>query len=83
MIYKIAPKYGRKNPLVYLSICSTSGSVSIMFIKAFGLALKMTFAGKNQFTHASTYFFIIMMAGCIMTQMIYFNKALTHFSTNM
>jgi hypothetical protein len=83
MIYKIAPKYGRKNPLIYLSICSTSGSVSIMFIKAFGIALKMTFAGNNQFTHPSTYVFVILVAGCILTQMNYFNKALSQFSTNM
>jgi hypothetical protein len=83
MIYKIAPKYGRKNPLIYLSICSTTGSVSIMFIKAFGLALKMTFAGNNQFTHPSTYVFVIMIVGCILTQMNYFNKALSQFSTNM
>ena len=36
MIYKVAPRYGKKNPLIYLSICSTTGSVSIMAIKAFG-----------------------------------------------
>ncbi|KAF2715426.1 DUF803-domain-containing protein [Pleomassaria siparia CBS 279.74] len=83
MIYKVAPKYGRKNPLIYLSICSTSGSVSIMAIKAFGIALKMTFNGNNQFTHPSTYVFIIMIVGCIMTQMNYFNKALSQFSTNI
>lgn len=83
MIYKIAPKYGRKNPLIYVSICSTTGSVSIMFIKAFGLALKMTFAGNNQFTHPSTYVFVILIVGCILTQMNYLNKALSQFSTNM
>ncbi|KAF1914684.1 magnesium transporter NIPA-domain-containing protein [Ampelomyces quisqualis] len=83
MIYKVAPKYGRKNPLIYLSICSTTGSVSIMFIKAFGLALKMTFAGNNQFTHPSTYVFVLMIGGCILTQMNYFNKALSQFSTNI
>ncbi|KAF1942917.1 DUF803-domain-containing protein [Clathrospora elynae] len=83
MIYKIAPKYGRKNPLIYLSICSTSGSVSIMFIKAFGIALKMTFAGNNQFSHPSTYVFVIVVVGCILTQMNYFNKALSQFSTNI
>lgn len=83
MIYKVAPKYGRKNPLIYLSICSTTGSVSIMAIKAFGVALKMTFAGNNQFTHPSTYVFVILIVGCILTQMNYFNKALSQFSTNM
>jgi hypothetical protein len=83
MIYYIAPRHGKKNPLIYISICSTVGSVSIMAIKAFGIAVKLTFAGHNQFTHASTYVFLIVVVVCIMTQMNYFNKALAHFSTNM
>ncbi|OCK77788.1 DUF803-domain-containing protein [Lepidopterella palustris CBS 459.81] len=83
MIYKVSPKYGRKNPLIYLSICSTVGSVSIMAVKAFGIALKMTFAGNNQFTHPSTYVFAIVVVVCILTQMNYFNKALSQFSTNI
>ncbi|KAI1330360.1 DUF803-domain-containing protein [Xylariaceae sp. FL0255] len=83
MIYKIAPAHGKKNPLIYLSICSTVGSVSVMSIKAFGIAVKLTLSGNNQFTHASTYVFMILTAGCILTQMNYFNKALTHFSTQI
>lgn len=83
MIYRIAPVYGKQNPLIYLSICSLVGSVSVMAIKAFGIALKLTFAGNNQFTHASTYVFMIITAVCILTQMNYFNKALSQFPTNM
>ena len=83
MIYRVAPRYGRKNPLVYISICSTVGSVSVMSIKAFGIALKLTLGGNNQFTHPSTYVFIIVVVVCILTQMNYFNKALSQFSTNM
>jgi hypothetical protein len=33
MIYRVSPKYGTKNPMVYLSICSLVGSVSVMSIK--------------------------------------------------
>ncbi|RDW84576.1 putative DUF803 membrane protein [Coleophoma cylindrospora] len=83
MIYRIAPKYGKKNPLIYLSICSTVGSVSVMSVKAFGIALKITLAGNNQFTHPSTYVFIILTAVSIMTQMNYFNKALSQFPTQL
>ncbi|KAK5708251.1 hypothetical protein LTR97_000791 [Elasticomyces elasticus] len=83
MIYFVAPKYGKTNPMIYLSICSTAGSVSIMAIKGLGLAFKMTFRGDNQFTSASTYVFAIMVAVCIATQMNYFNKALATFSTNI
>lgn len=83
MIYRIAPKYGKRNPLVYLLICSTVGSISVMSIKAFGIALKLSLGGNNQFTHPSTYVFIIVVVVCILTQMNYFNKALSQFSTNM
>ncbi|GMM34900.1 hypothetical protein DASC09_022250 [Saccharomycopsis crataegensis] len=83
MIYKVAPKYGNKNPVIYVSICSTVGSISVMSIKAFGIALKLTFAGNNQFTHLSTYFFIFVVVFCILTQMNYFNKALDQFDTSI
>ncbi|SPQ22927.1 78489be4-1c6f-4350-ab80-9cf6cb10717e [Thermothielavioides terrestris] len=83
MIYKVGPVYGKKNPLIYLSICSTVGSISVMSVKAFGIALKLTFAGHNQFTHPSTYVFMIITAVCILTQMNYFNKALSQFPTNI
>ena len=83
MIYSVAPRYGKKNPLVYLSICSMVGSVSVMAVKGFGIAVKLTFAGNNQFTHASTYVFAIVVTVCILTQMNYFNKALDQFSTSM
>ena len=83
MIYKIAPVYGKKNPMVYISICSTVGSISIMAIKGFGIALKLTLGGNNQFSHPSTYVFAIVVIVCILTQMNYFNKALATFNTNM
>lgn len=82
MIYKVAPIYGRRTPLVYISICSTVGSLSVMAIKAFGIALKLTLAGNNQFIYPSTYLFAITVGFCIFIQMTYFNKALDTFSTS-
>jgi hypothetical protein len=83
MIFAVAPRYGRTNPVIYISICSLVGSVSVMSIKGFGVAVKLTFAGNNQFTHPSTYVFGIVTATCILIQMNYFNKALDTFSTNV
>lgn len=83
MIYKVAPVYGKRNALIYLSICSTVGSISVMSVKAFGIALKLTLAGNNQFSHPSTYVFMILTAVCILTQMNYFNKALASFPSNI
>ncbi|KAI5294455.1 hypothetical protein KEM52_003990, partial [Ascosphaera acerosa] len=83
MIYKVAPTHGRRNPLVYISICSAVGSISVMSVKAFGIALKLTLEGNNQFTRPSTYLFAIVVGCCVLTQMNYFNKALSQFSTSI
>lgn len=54
-----------------------------MACKAFGIAVKLTFEGQNQFVHASTYAFMLVIGACIATQMNYFNKALDMFSTSL
>jgi hypothetical protein len=38
--------------------------------QAFGIALKLTFAGNNQLTHPSTYLFGFTVLGCILVQMV-------------
>jgi hypothetical protein len=59
------------------------GSLTVIACKAFGIALKLTLGGKNQFVYASTYVFIAIVIMTIMTQMNYFNKALDIFSTSV
>jgi hypothetical protein len=39
-------------------------------VQAFGIALKLTIAGNNQLTHASTYLFGLTVLGCILVQMV-------------
>jgi hypothetical protein len=48
-------------------------------IEGFGIALKLTFAGANQFARPSTHIFAIVAILCIIIQMNYFNKALSTF----
>jgi hypothetical protein len=83
MIYLICPKYGKVNPLCYLSICATTGAISVMALKAFGIALKLTFAGSNQLIFVSTYLFALVAGFCIVVQMNYLNKALSTFPQSM
>ncbi|KAJ7753817.1 magnesium transporter NIPA-domain-containing protein [Mycena metata] len=83
LAYAVGPKHGRKNPVVYISIASIVGSVSVMFVKGFGVAVKLTFAGKNQFVYPSTYIFGLISVGCIVIQLNYYNKALDTFSVNL
>ncbi|KAI8591114.1 hypothetical protein HDU89_002843 [Geranomyces variabilis] len=82
LIYKVAPVWGKRSMMVYISICSLVGSVSVMAVKGFGTAMRVTFTGQNQFVYPSTYVFLLTVVGCAMVQMNYFNKALDLFSTN-
>ncbi|KAJ7749747.1 DUF803-domain-containing protein [Mycena metata] len=83
MAYGVAPRHGRTNPLVYISIASLVGGVSVMFVKGFSVALKLTFSGENQFVYPSTYLFVLIAAVCIVVQLNYANKALDLFSVNL
>ena len=74
MIYKVAPVHGNRNPIVYISICSLVGSISVMAVKGFGLAIKLTLAGNNQLWRVGTWVFGFVVVGCIVVQMNYFNK---------
>ncbi|ORX51572.1 DUF803-domain-containing protein [Hesseltinella vesiculosa] len=83
LIWKAVPRWGKDRPLVYVSICSLVGSLSIMTIKAFGIAVRLTIEGYNQFLQPSTYVFAIMCIISILIQINYFNKALDTYSTNV
>ncbi|KAH6569687.1 hypothetical protein BASA62_004695 [Batrachochytrium salamandrivorans] len=82
LIYYVGPRYGKRNMIVYISICSLVGSISVMAVKGFAVAVKLTFAGDNQLLHISTWVFGLTVLLCAMTQINYFNKALDLFSTN-
>jgi hypothetical protein len=79
LIYRLAPTQGKTNPIVYISICSTCGSISVMAVKAFGTAVKITVAGENQFLSPSTYVFATVLVVSTLTQMNYLNKATNEF----
>lgn len=68
MIYRVAPTHGNSNPLVYISICSLAGSISVMAIKGFGVALRLTFEGNNQLWRPGTWVFATVVVVCIVVQ---------------
>ncbi|XP_027079420.1 probable magnesium transporter NIPA3 isoform X7 [Coffea arabica] len=74
LIFYFAPQYGHTNVLIFTGICSLMGSLSVMSVKALGTALKLTFEGKNQLIYLETWFFMFVVATCVITQMNYLNK---------
>ena len=49
-------------------------NLQVMSVKALGTSLKLTFEGKNQLIFPETWFFMVVVAICVITQMNYLNK---------
>ncbi|RDY00035.1 putative magnesium transporter NIPA4, partial [Mucuna pruriens] len=81
LIFHFAPKCGQSHMMVYVGICSLTGSITVMAVKAVGIALKLTFEGMNQFVYFQTWFFTVVVIGCCLLQINYLNKALDTFNT--
>jgi len=76
-----APKYGNRTVLVYVTICSTLGSFTVMGCKGVGVAIQQTIHGDNQFTNWMTYIFLAIVVICILVQMNFLNRALDIYNT--
>jgi len=81
LVFYFSPLYGQSNVLIYTAICSLMGSLSVMSVKALGTSLKLTFEGTNQLIYHETWFFMLVVATCVLTQTNYLNKALDTFNT--
>ncbi|KAJ7514950.1 hypothetical protein O6H91_23G066400 [Diphasiastrum complanatum] len=79
--FQFVPLYGQTHVMVYIGICSLMGSLSVMSVKALGIAIKLTFQGTNQLIYPETWAFSAVVATCIVMQMNYLNKALDTFNT--
>lgn len=84
IVFHFGPAYGKQNILVYICLCSSVGSLTVMSCKGLGLALKETISGReNAFTNWLTWVFIFSVILCIMIQMNYLNKSLDLFDTSI
>ncbi|XP_015893453.1 probable magnesium transporter NIPA6 isoform X1 [Ziziphus jujuba] len=80
LILHFEPRYGQTNILVYLGICSLMGAITVVSIKAIGIAIKLTMEGVSQVAYPQTWFFVTVAAICVITQLNYLNKALDTFN---
>lgn len=81
IIIHVVPKYGQTHVIVYIAVCSLMGSLTVMGVKALGIALKLTFSGMNQLVYPQTWAFTFVVLTCVVIQMNYLNKALDTFNT--
>ncbi|XP_065865901.1 probable magnesium transporter NIPA6 isoform X2 [Euphorbia lathyris] len=80
LILHFEPRCGQTNILVYLGICSLAGSITVVSIKAIGIAIKLTLEGTSQIAYPQTWYFLTVAVVCVITQLNYLNKALDSFN---
>ncbi|XP_042234273.1 magnesium transporter NIPA2-like isoform X1 [Homarus americanus] len=83
LIFHFGPRYGSRNVIIYIAICSLIGGFSVLGCKAIGLAVKETISGKSEFSNLITWFSLLSLIICVSTQMNYLNKALDIFNTSL
>ncbi|KAF9156097.1 hypothetical protein BG015_007274 [Linnemannia schmuckeri] len=84
IVWKVAPKYGKKHMLVYIIICSLIGSLSVVATQGLGAAIVRNITtGTPQFNHWFIYVTMAFVVCTLITEINYLNKALNLFNTAM
>jgi len=69
----VAPRYGKKSMLVYLSICSLIGGLSVVATQGLGSAIVAQANGKPQFNQWFLYVLLVFVISTLVTEIIYLN----------
>ncbi|TFK09606.1 Magnesium transporter NIPA4 [Platysternon megacephalum] len=83
LIFFLAPRYGQRNILIYLTICSVIGAFSVSSVKGLGIAIKGFFADQPVLQNPLTWILILTLVASVTTQINYLNKALDIFNTSL
>ncbi|KTW28122.1 hypothetical protein T552_01982 [Pneumocystis carinii B80] len=82
IIVWIGPRWGNKSVLVYLSISSLVGGITVVCTQGFGMSIVSAISGvPGQFTHWFLYFLGVSIIAMIIIEINYLNKALNIFNT--
>ncbi|KAM9731886.1 magnesium transporter NIPA4 [Dama dama] len=83
LIFVVAPRYGQRNILIYVIICSVIGAFSVSASKGLGITIKNFFQGLPVVRHPLPYILSLMLALSISTQVNFLNRALDIFNTSL
>ncbi|CAN9419403.1 unnamed protein product [Alternaria sp. RS040] len=78
----LGPKYGKKTMMVYITICSLIGGLSVVATQGLGAAVVAQASGTygGQFKEWFLYVLLIFVVVTLLTEIIYLNKALNLFN---
>ena len=70
------PRYGKKSMLVYLSVCSLIGGLSVVATQGLGAAVVAQAGGTPQFNQWFLYVLLVFVVGTLLTEIIYLNVSM-------
>jgi magnesium transporter len=69
----VGPRWGNKNMLVYISICSWIGGLSVVATQGLGAAIVAWISGKPQYKEWFMWVLLVFVIGTLLTEIIYLN----------
>jgi hypothetical protein len=81
LVFYCGPRWGKKNMLVYIIVCSLIGSISVVFTQGLGSAIVYSISKENQFTNWFIYIVLGVVVVTLIVEIVYLNKALNLFNT--
>ncbi|KAK7533356.1 magnesium transporter NIPA-domain-containing protein [Phyllosticta citribraziliensis] len=76
----VAPRWAKKTMVVYISICSMIGGLSVVATQGLGAAIVAQIGGTPQFNQWFLYVLFVFVVATLLTEIIYLNKALNLFN---
>lgn len=81
LVFWAGPRWGKKNMLVYIMVCSLIGSISVVCTQGLGAAIIHSITIENEFNRPFLYILMAIVVVTLLTEINYLNKALNLFNT--
>lgn len=76
--FYVGPRWGKKNMLVYISICSWIGGLSVVSTQGLGAAIIAWIGGKPQYKEWFLWVLFVFVICTLVTEIIFLNVRLDH-----
>ena len=81
VIWDRKTQIGQRNMLIYISICSVIGGLSVACLQGVGSSILTSIRGENQFKHWFMYIILPFVVCTLLVEINYLNKALALYNT--
>lgn len=78
VIFWVGPRYGKKSMMVYLTVCSLIGGLSVVATQGLGAAVVAQANGTPQFNQWFLYVLFVFVVATLLTEIVFLNVSRDH-----